>query len=666
MKRYIELVTIAIIFAAVAVSLGGYALGLGPLGVSDVVAQEDHDDDGHDDGDTFGDTLDDHGDGDTFDDTLDDHGDATSTAVDDHDNGHDGDFGGFDQHIDDDGDFIGGTEVFIGNDFQLNAGGMAADLAAGLFFDPTTGQVFDINGVQFFDAVTGEPIDLDLHSEQYASGDFTYGYLPEESLGFRGHIIGGTDIITGGDFQLNAGGMAVDASTGLFLDPTSGQVFDLNGVQFFDPDTGEQIDLDLSSEQYAKGDFTYAYLGQKALGYRSQSVAGLNVFVGGEFQQNAGGLAVDAKEGLFFDPGTGQVFDTNGVQFFDPDTGDEIELDFTAEWYVNGDFTYGFVPEAALGFKPRVDLGFRSGEAVAAYERSVNLTAENILHEGSAFAHDLAEDLDHVGFQDLGPDTVLGIFEAMDHDQFTGLESGQKASMFAAMNGFQIQEFDPGDVAAVAAAMSSQDFTLLDPDSAFGMFNAMGIELSLDLESGALAGMITHFEGSHISELGGDDISRIVGGLAHGQLAGLGDEQALNIALEMNSGHFDRLSPEQVSGLTTGINANDIGALGESVLESIVGSLRPDDFSALSNEKAGKIFQGVGDGSISRLSDEHLGAALDVLDAKFFEAGAAGFSDIQGRVTTFDQVSFETPPALLDLFAGQDLEDFFGGLFGSS
>ena len=48
MKRYIELVTIAIIFAAVAVSLGGYALGLGPLGVSDVVAQEDHDDGGDD------------------------------------------------------------------------------------------------------------------------------------------------------------------------------------------------------------------------------------------------------------------------------------------------------------------------------------------------------------------------------------------------------------------------------------------------------------------------------------------------------------------------------------------------------------------------------------------------------------------------------------------
>ena len=48
MKRYIELVTAAIIFAAVAVSLGGYALGFGPLGAYDVAAQEDHDDGGGD------------------------------------------------------------------------------------------------------------------------------------------------------------------------------------------------------------------------------------------------------------------------------------------------------------------------------------------------------------------------------------------------------------------------------------------------------------------------------------------------------------------------------------------------------------------------------------------------------------------------------------------
>jgi hypothetical protein len=228
------------------------------------------------------------------------------------------------------------------------------------------------------------------------------------------------------------------------------------------------------------------------------------------------------------------------------------------------------------------------------------------------------------------------------------------------MNGFQIQEFDSGDVAAMAAAMSSQDFTLLDPDSAFGMFNAMGLDRSLELESNSLAGMLHHFDRSHIRDLGGDQVSRTVGDLAHVQLASLGDEQAFNLASEMDSAHFDQLNSGQLSGLTTAINANDIGNLGESVLESIVGGFDSSGFSALSHEKTGELFQGVGDRSISGLPDEHMEAVLDALEANFFEAGAAGFSDISGRTTAFDQAAFETPPALLDLIADHDLGSFSG------
>ena len=101
-------------------------------------------------------------------------------------------------------------------------------------------------------------------------------------------------------------------------------------------------------------------------------------------------------------------------------------------------------------------------------------------------------------------------------------------------------------------------------------------------------------------------------------------------------------------------------------MESIVGGLDSGDFSALSREKAGELFQGVGDSSISGLPDEHTVAVLDALEANFFEAGAAGFSDIAGRTTAFDQAVLETPPALLDLVAGQGSGGVFGGLFGRS
>ena len=130
----------------------------------------------------------------------------------------------------------------------------------------------------------------------------------------------------GGDYQTAAGGIPFDVATGRFLDPSSNQVFDTNGVQFFDLETGEPLEFDVTAEWYTRGEFDYQFVPEAALGYRSQSVAGLVVFLGGEFEQNAGGMSVDPNSGLFFDPGTGQIFDDGGVQFFNPDTGEPWSL----------------------------------------------------------------------------------------------------------------------------------------------------------------------------------------------------------------------------------------------------------------------------------------------------------------------------------------------------
>ena len=75
----------------------------------------------------------------------------------------------------------------------------------------------------------------------------------------------------------------------------------------------------------------------------------------------------------------------------------------------------------------------------------------------------------------------------------------------------------------------------------------------------------------------------------------------------------------------------------------------------------------VTDETLSTFDDGRLEAALAALDADFFNGGAADFADLAGGNTVFDQIDFESPEALTNLFGDQGTLDFFGGaLFGNS
>ena len=86
------------------------------------------------------------------------------------------------------------------------------------------------------------------------------------------------------------------------------------------------------------------------------------------------------------------------------------------------------------------------------------------------------------------------------------------------------------------------------------------------------------------------------------------------------------------------------------MLEAMVKGLEADDLSALSNEKAGAIFEGVGDSVILTLPDDSKDAALDALDANFFDRGTRFNIDLP-KDTLIEQLELETPAALQDLLS---------------
>ncbi len=82
---------------------------------------------------------------------------------------------------------------------------------------------------------------------------------------------------------------------------------------------------------------------------------------------------------------------------------------------------------------------------------------------------------------------------------------------------------------------------------------------------------------------------------------------------------------------------------------------------------AGGIFGLVTDETLSLFDDGRIEAALDALDADFFNGGAADFASLTGGDTIFDQIEFVSPDALVDLLNEQGTLGFFGGvLFGDN
>ena len=118
--------------------------------------------------------------------------------------------------------------------------------------------------------------------------------------------------------------------------------------------------------------------------------------------------------------------------------------------------------------------------------------------------------------------------------------------------------------------------------------------------------------------------------------------------------------------MTTAISAQDIGELGSEALSVIAGNLEVNDLANLDGDLASGIFGQVTDDAFGLFDDSRVEAVLEVLDADFFNAGAASFDSLPGGTTIFDQLDLDSPDALLDLIAGQDAGAFFGGLFSGN
>ena len=120
-------------------------------------------------------------------------------------------------------------------------------------------------------------------------------------------------------------------------------------------------------------------------------------------------------------------------------------------------------------------------------------------------------------------------------------------------------------------------------------------------------------------------------------------------------------------GLTVGIGAGDINALGSAVLSVIASNLAVEDLAALEGSLVGEIFGLVTDETLRAFDDGRIEAALAALDADFFNAGAADFANLAGGNTVFDQIEFDSPEALVELFGDQGIQDFFAeAIFGNN
>ena len=271
MNRLIGLITIAIIFVAVAGSLSGYAIG---FGVSNVAAQDDH---GGDDG--GGDHGDDGGGG-GGDDDADDHADSSS--------------GVFIPDADDHTDSAGSGEFIPDADDHYDAGG---------YFDDTevsdyTFEYFGDSGFALFNGVVFDPAnDMDAMRE---AGLFYYATDPVET----------------------GVGAPSDGAIGFFS--ANSEAFydtvykDNTELQFFDVDTGEHIDPE--NRDFSLGGFTSELRSEDALSAYDQA-AGITP---GHFFEQGGDFSFDLAQDFrgFSDLGEQAVFDmyeAMGVQFHNLD-----------------------------------------------------------------------------------------------------------------------------------------------------------------------------------------------------------------------------------------------------------------------------------------------------------------------------------------------------------
>ena len=228
-----------------------------------------------------------------------------------------------------------------------------------------------------------------------------------------------------------------------------------------------------------------------------------------------------------------------------------------------------------------------------------------------------------------------------------------------AMEGDQILVLGADQVLQAATAMQGERFQLLDPESSLAIFNGIGVDQSLGLQSGQLAGMFNAMETQQFQEVGGDQLVQVVGNITKDDLAGFNSDQALGIATNLDLAQIGGLGAPQLFGLTTAIDADEVSNLGSDVLQVVVNQVTVEDLQTLNPVLAGEIFGVVPDNTITGLDPERAQAALVASGADFFQGGAGGLQNTAGGETVFDTQDVGTSDALSFLALGEGA-NFFG------
>ena len=311
-------------------------------------------------------------------------------------------------------------------------------------------------------------------------------------------------------------------------------------------------------------------------------------------------------------------------------------------------------PDSAFGMYTNLTsdqiAGLEQGQVGAMFGAMDAANISELAGIGTDVLFDGVSNVPGTDFQFVDPESALAIYDGVG-EKVGALESEQLAGLLGSLPSNQIVEnIDPCQVFDLASLIQGQDWGLMDKDSAFGMMEGMGVSQALELEGTQVAGMVNHLEAEQFQSLGADQVGQIASALEADLLGGLGSGAAVGMGSAMSAEHFSQLNSDQVFGLTTAIEATGIDSLAGEVLEAIAESLAVSDIAGLDSDLAAEVFGGVSDEAITSYDAGRTEAALDALDADFFDAGGAGFDSIAGGDTAFDLISFEASEALQSLF----------------
>ena len=223
--------------------------------------------------------------------------------------------------------------------------------------------------------------------------------------------------------------------------------------------------------------------------------------------------------------------------------------------------------------------------------------------------------------------------------------------MFGALDRERLGEFGGEKVLKSIQALVDGDFGGLDANSAFNIFDTLGVQDALGLES--LGGIVGQFDASIFEELGNPGAFDVVKALEARDFEALDTAAAFGFCTILDHSQLTEVEIDNLIGLfsSVGEGASNLPA---DHINSYINSIGTEDIGTLDPAVAGNLVGAAGDDDISNLASDLQEAYLNTLAADLLGIGAAGF----GAAGTADTVfNFLPPGAYVD---GSSLSDAIG------